>query len=183
LASVGHNPSYIYRGHKADIYEGGHRVPFVVSWPNRIPNGFRSPEIICTTDFLATVADVLDRRLPDHAGEDSFSFLPLLLQEPLQRPLREATVHHSIDGSFAIRQGDWKLILCPGSGGWSFPMTQDELRELFPFQLYDLKKDPSEENNLAQKFPQKVEDLKILLTAYIENGRSTPGIPQHNDGP
>src|SRR5690606_23632405 len=88
LASVGHNPSHIYRGHKADIYEGGHRVPFIVSWPNQISKGFRSPEIICTTDFFATVAEVVDYLVPANAGEDSFSFLPVLIQEPLQSPLR-----------------------------------------------------------------------------------------------
>ena len=183
LASVGHNPSYIYRGHKADIYEGGHRVPFIVSWPGNIKNGFKTNEIICTTDFMATVADLVGVPLPDNAGEDSYSFLPVLKQENYHKPLREATVHHSIDGSFAIRQGNWKLILAPGSGGWSFPRTQEELKDLPIFQLYNLGKDPSEKQNLVKEHPEKVEELKILLTKYVVEGRSTPGKSQENDGP
>ncbi len=117
LAAVGHDPSDVYRGHKADIYEGGHRVPFIVSWPDRMKGNFKTDETICTTDFMATAAAMVGVDLPDNAGEDSYSFLPVLLQEDYQPPLREATVHHSIEGRFAIRQGDWKLILWPGSGG------------------------------------------------------------------
>ncbi|HEY1057008.1 MAG: sulfatase family protein [Daejeonella sp.] len=183
LASVGHNPSYIFRGTKADIYEGGHRVPFIVSWPNRIKQAFRTNEIICTTDLMATIADIVDFTLPDNAGEDSYSFLPILMKKNLNRPLREATVHHSINGSFAIRQGDWKLILCPGSGGWSFPRTPEELKGLPPFQLYNLKIDPAEKQNIVNEHPKVVKELKSLLTKYIKNGRSTSGKPQKNDGP
>lgn len=183
LALVGHHPSYIFRGHKADIYEGGHRVPFILSWPDRISKAFQTDEIICTTDFMATAADITGFTLPANAGEDSYSFLPVITKENYLQPLREATVHHSIDGRFAIRQGVWKLILWSGSGGWSFPKTQEELQDLPPMQLYNLDKDPSEEQNVVQQYPEKVKALKALLTEYIENGRSTPGAPQKNDGP
>jgi arylsulfatase A-like enzyme len=183
LAAVGHEPSYIYRGHKADIYEGGHRVPFVVSWTARIREASRTDEIICTTDLMATAAEMVGTILPQNAGEDSYSFFPLLSQENYAQPLREATVHHSIDGRFAIRQGGWKLILWPGSGGWSFPRTPDELQGLPSMQLYNLEKDPFEKQNLVQDYPEKVEALKALLRKYIEEGRSTPGAPQKNDGP
>ncbi|MEQ9443608.1 MAG: arylsulfatase [Cyclobacteriaceae bacterium] len=182
LAKVDHDPSYVYRGHKADIYEGGHRVPFIVSWPSRIKKAFASDEVICTTDFMATAAQIAGTTLPDDDAEDSYSFLPILMNENYQQPLREATVHHSIEGRFAIRQGDWKLILWPGSGGWSAP-TSSELSELPSLQLYNLSQDPAEETNVFQEHPEKVRQLKALLRKYVEEGRSTPGQSQQNDGP
>jgi len=183
LEKVNHNPSYIYRGHKADIYEGGHRVPFIVHWPEKIRIAKTTSSTICTTDLMATVADLVDYELPEQAGEDSFSFLPLLTGEMETAPLREATVHHSINGSFAIRKEEWKLILCPGSGGWSFPRTPEELEGLPSMQLYNLITDPAEEQNLIGSHPDKVQEMKSLLSEYIQKGRSTPGAPQKNDGP
>lgn len=183
LATVGHDPSYIYRGHKADIYEGGHRVPFIVSWPKQVAKGTETNEVICTTDLMATCAEMVNAKLPVDAGEDSYSFLPVILKKEYQEPLREATVHHSIDGRFAIRKGNWKLILWPGSGGWSAPRTLNELNGLPTNQLYNLGKDPAEEQNLVVQHPEKVEELKALLTKYVSEGRSTPGPSQKNDGP
>lgn len=183
LAKAGHDPSYIYRGHKADIYEGGHRVPFIVQWPDKITNGFKSDETISTVDIMATVAEVVGSSLSDNTGEDSYSFLPIVLQKNYSKPLREATVFHSIDGRFAIRKGPWKLILWPGSGGWSSPRTKEELQGLPAFQLYNLEEDPSEERNVVDQYPEKVKELKILMKSYIAEGRSTPGSPQQNEGP
>jgi arylsulfatase A-like enzyme len=131
---------------------------------------------------MATLADLVDYELPDQAGEDSFSFLPLLTGAKESTPIREATVHHSIDGSFAIRKEEWKLILCPGSGGWSFPRTPEELEGLPSMQLYNLETDPGEEQNLIGSHPVKVQEMKSLLSAYVNNGWSTPGAPQKNDG-
>lgn len=182
LESVGHHPSYIFRGHKADIYEGGHRVPFVVRWPARIAQGRMSDEIICTTDLLATMADITGFTLPDDAGEDSYSMLPIFDDVTLGRPIREATVHHSIDGRFAIRQGDWKLILWPGSGGWSFPYATKDMEGCPKFQLYNLNDDPGETNNLVEELPGRVNTMKKLLASYVLQGRSTPGKSQENDG-
>jgi len=181
LKKAGHNPSYIFRGHKADIYEGGHRVPFILSWPDKVKPGSSSDEIICTTDLMATVADILNFPLPGDAAEDSYSFLPVLTGKDFKSPIREATVHHSIDGRFAIRQGDWKLILWPGSGGWSYPKTARDMKDLPGFQLYNLKNDPAEEKNLVNDNPAKAKELQELLTRYILMGRSTPGEPKEND--
>jgi arylsulfatase A-like enzyme len=183
LEKVNHDPSYIYRGHKADIYEGGHRVPFIVHWPEKIQNGRTTSSTICTTDLMATLAEMVDYDLPEQAGEDSFSFLPLLTGAKETTPIREATVHHSINGSFAIRKENWKLILCPGSGGWSYPRTPEELEGLPSMQLYNLQMDPGEEKNLIGSHPDKVKEMKLLLSEYIQNGRSTAGVPQENDGP
>lgn len=184
LATFGHDPSYIFRGHKADIFEGGHRVPFIAKWPGKITPGSVSDEVVCTTDLMATFADVVGYSLEDNEGEDSYSLLPVMTGAAWDPPLREATVHHSIRGEFAIRKGDWKLITCPGSGGWSFPRpgrNDDVLETLPPVQLYNLADDPAETTNLYAQYPDKVSELKTLLLQYIDQGRSTPGIPQVND--
>lgn len=183
LLAKGHNPSFHFRGHKADIFEGGHRIPFIARWPKRIRAGQTTDEIVCLTDLMATVADLLEVALPDNAGEDSYSIAPVLLGDPYEGPIREATVHASIDGSLSIRQGNWKLELCPGSGGWSEPKRDEAIKQKLPsVQLYDVRDDVGERRNLQGEQPEVVERLTALLTKYIENGRSTPGAVQQNDG-
>ncbi len=175
VRAYGHNPSHIFRGIKADIWEGGHHVPFFARWPGNIIPGSESEEIICHTDLLATCAAILDKSLPDNAGEDSYNILPALLGESYDKPIREATVHHSVNGSFAIRQGKWKLELCGGSGGWSKP-GNDLAKEmgLPEIQLYDLSTDLKEENNIYDQYPEVVEELTVLLQKYMDEERSTP---------
>jgi arylsulfatase A len=182
LAAVGHRPSHVFRGHKADIYEGGHRIPLLVRWPAGIAAGGMSDTTVCLVDLLATMADIHNDRLPDDVGEDSVSNLPLWRGGRLDSGLREATVHHSVDGSFSIRAGRWKLELCPGSGGWSFPRPGDECDGLPPIQLYDLSADIGEQLNVQSDHPEVVEQLTDLLTRYVLEGRSTPGAPQSNTG-
>jgi arylsulfatase A-like enzyme len=183
LAGHGHYPSYHFRGYKADIFEGGHRIPFIVRWPGKVARGSSCAQTICLTDLLATAAGIVERRLPDTAGEDSVSILPALLGKSLPHPLREATVHHSINGSFSIRQGKWKLELCPGSGGWSEPRPAEARKlNLPPVQLYDLEKDVGEKNNVHKEHPEVVRQMTDLLAQYVRNGRSTPGAPQKNAG-
>ncbi len=173
VRAYGHNPSHIFRGIKADIWEGGHHVPFFARWPGKIIPGSESNEIICHTDLLATCAALLNKPLPDNTGEDSYNILPAMLGEQYDRPIREATVHHSIDGSFAIRQGKWKLELCGGSGGWSKPSNALAKETGIPdIQLYDLSTDPGEENNLHEQYPEIVEELTSLLQKYKDEGRS-----------
>jgi arylsulfatase A-like enzyme len=180
LLGHGHNPSHVFRGHKADIYDGGHRVPFLVRWPGRVKAGGSSDQLLCLTDLFATCADILGRKLPASAAEDSVSFLPALLGKDTG-PLREAVVHHSINGSFAIRQGNWKLELCPGSGGWSAPKPGvNDTSKLPLVQLYDLAADIGEQTNVQDKNPDVVARLTRLLEQYVEDGRSTPGAKQQN---
>ena len=175
VREYGHNPSHIFRGIKADIWEGGHRVPFFVRWPGKIRPGTKSDEIICHTDLMATVAAMLDQPLPPNTAEDSYNILPVLMGKSYDDPIREATVHHSINGSFAIRQGKWKLIQCAGSGGWSKPNNQQAIKEGLPeMQLYDLSIDPKEENNLLEQYPDVVGRLSQLLQKYKGKGRSVP---------
>ncbi|HVW01351.1 MAG TPA: arylsulfatase [Planctomycetaceae bacterium] len=183
LVPKGHNPSYHFRGTKADIFEGGHRIPFIVRWPARVKAGTRTDQPVCLTDLLATCAEILGERLPANAGEDSVSLLPVL-EGRATAPVREAVVHHSIDGSFAIRQGRWKLELCPDSGGWSEPRPgTPAARGLPPAQLYDLSADVSETHNVADEHPEVVERLTQLLEKYVAGGRSTPGEGQVNTAP
>jgi arylsulfatase A-like enzyme len=175
LAKHGHNPSANLRGFKADIYEGGHRVPFIAKWPGKIKPASQSRQTICLTDLLATCAALVDEKLPKDAGEDSYNILPALLGKQGESPIREATVHHSINGSFSIRQGKWKLELCPGSGGWSDPRPEHtRAMNLPPIQLYDLETDLGERDNVYKEHPKVVERLTGLLEQYMKTGRSTP---------
>lgn len=183
LAAKGHNPSHTFRGHKADIFDGGHRVPFIARWPGRVPAGSVSDQLVCLNDFMATCADILGAKLPPTAGEDSVSLRPILLGAAKQ-PVREALVHHSINGSFAIRQGTWKLALTPSSGGWSAPRPgTPAARKLPESQLHDLSRDIGETNNLAASHPEVVARLTALLEKYVQEGRSTPGPTQTNTVP
>ncbi len=182
LQKQGHYPSYIYRGHKADIFEGGHRIPFIVKWPAKIKASSVSNDTVCLTDFYATMADVLGKKLADNMAEDSVSVLADL-EGKATKPVREAIVHHSIQGKYSIRQGNWKLNFCPGSGGWSYPRpgrNNDVIKTLPKVQLYNLKVDPAERNNLQAQNPAKVKELTKLMIKYIEDGRSTPGKSQKN---
>ena len=182
LEQQGHYPSEHRRGYKADIWDGGHRIPFLARWPGKIQPGTRSGQLVCLNDLMATCAEILAVKLPDNAGEDSVSILPALLGTA-GKPLHEAVVHHSINGSFAIRQGPWKLELCGDSGGWSAPKPGSaEAQRLPPTQLYDMTKDVGERVNECQAHPEVVARLTKLLEKYIADGRSTPGTPQKNDG-
>jgi arylsulfatase A-like enzyme len=183
LAMFGHNPSYVFRGQKGDIYEGGHRVPLLVRWPGQIEPGCVSDETVCLVDFLATCADLFDEALPDDAGEDSVSNLPVWRGETMDARLRKATVHHSLDGSFSIRRENWKLECCAGSGGWSYPTIrkdQGDLAKLPPMQLYNLESDIRERSNVIDEHPELVKEMLNLLWQYVESGRSTPGKLQQN---
>ena len=181
LEKKGHDPSGLFRGHKADIFEGGHRVPFIVKWPKKIQAASISHKTICTTDLLATCADILGKTLKDDEGEDSFSILPLLSEETKNQYKRDFTIHHSINGSFAIRKGDFKFIFCPGSGGWSFPRPlKKETQRLPKFQLYNLREDPGEMKNLFGQHPKIELELINLFKEAIQKGRTTEGVSQKN---
>ncbi|MGN6438729.1 MAG: sulfatase family protein [Agriterribacter sp.] len=180
LIAAGHDPSYIYRGTKADIFEGGHRIPFIVKWPGKVKAATESGATVCLTDLMATLADMLQQPLKDNEGQDSYSLLPLLLQQ--KGYARTSTIHHSIDGNFSIRNQDWKLILARGSGGWSIPTEKEAKAQNLPaVQLYNLKTDIGETKNVAADHPQVVKELTKLLQATVENGRSTKGKKQRND--
>lgn len=163
IREFGHQGNVWMRGTKADIWEGGHRVPFVVRWPGKTPPGTVSDSLVDLTDLLATAADLVGKPLPEGAGADSVSLKPVLLDPATE--VREHTVHLSFRGVFAIRQGPWKLIPDHrGSGGFSQPRDLDPEKEGGPKgQLYHLGDDPAESNNVYEAHPEVVARLSTLL--------------------
>ncbi len=174
LEAKGHFPSGPLRGYKADAWEGGHRVPFIVRWPGHVKSGSVSDQLVQQSDLMATFAAVLGTKLPANAGEDSVSLLPLLKGD--NRPVREHAVSASAQGTPAVRHGSWKYIPSPGSGGWGKGGDQSQ-----PVQLYNLADDLGESKNLAAALPDKVAEMTVLLEKLITAGRSTPGASQPND--
>ena len=174
LEQMGHYPSGPLRGYKSDAWEGGHRVPFIVRWPGVVKPGSVCNQLVYQADFIRTFADLFGAKLPDTAGEDSFSLMPLLKGE--NKPIRENAVSASAQGTPALRSGSWKYIPAPGSGGWGTGGDQSQ-----PVQLYNLADDLGETKNLAAAMPGKVAEMKALLETLITNGRSSPGAVQKND--
>lgn len=163
-----------WRGQKADIWDGGHRVPFLVRWPGRIQAGSTSQELICLTDLLATAAALVGQKLPPDAGEDSFDITPVFLGKNRSLSVHEAIVHHSADGTFGIRQGPWKLAMALGSHGFSIPKDIKPRAGEARGQLYNLDMDPEEKNNLWLEKPEIVDRLTAVLDKYKAEGRSRP---------
>jgi arylsulfatase A len=179
MREKGHSVSGPYRGLKADIWEGGHRVPFIVRWPGQVQPGSTNDQVITLVDVFATVSDITGEKSPNMA-EDSVSFLPALYGEPIQSA-RKGVIHHSLSGRFAYRQGQWKLIVARGSGGVSSPMEREVGADGLPAQLYNMEQDPGEQNNLYLSNPEVAQRLLANLTADIQNGRSTAGPDATND--
>lgn len=174
LEAKGHYPSGPLRGYKADAWEGGHRVPFIVRWPGVVQPGSVCNQLVHQADFLRTFADVFGVDLPEGAGEDSFSLMPLLRGE--NKPIRETAVSASIRGVPAVRHNSWKYIPATGSGGWGTGGDDSQ-----PVQLYNLEEDLGETKNLSAAMPGKVAEMRELLEKLITEGRSTPGAAQKND--
>ena len=174
VEAFGHRANLTWRGMKADIHEGGHRVPFIVRWPGVIEAGSVSDEVVSLVDLMATSASLAGLKLPDEAGEDSYDLLPVLLGEPYEEPIREAIVMHSLHGMFAIRQGPWKLIEGMGSGGFTQPAIVEPAPGQPEGQLYNLEDDPGETTNLYAERPDMVERLSALLDRYRTQEGSRP---------
>ncbi|MGE9271613.1 MAG: sulfatase family protein [Verrucomicrobiales bacterium] len=176
LKRQGHFPNAQFRGSKSDLWDGGHRVPFLVRWPAGVKAGSTSDEVICLTDLMATCAELSGAKLPSHAGEDSVSFVPALAGKPIESS-RKGIVHHSVSGQFAYREGKWKLLLTRASGGW----TKEKMEDDSPAQLYDMEVDPEEQHNLYKSHPEVVDRLLNQLEDIVAKGRSTPGPATKND--
>ena len=175
LERQGHFPSGPLRGYKSDAWEGGHRMPFIVRWPGVVEPGSVCDRLVHQADVMATFADIVGQRLPDNAGEDSLSLLPLLRGE--DREIRETAVSQSARGLLAVRRGPWKLIFGKGSGGWS------PGEAAHPAQLYNLGDDLPERQNLYADQPEIVTQLDELMKHLIHEGRSRPGPARANDVP
>jgi len=168
----GHDSSGGLRGMKGDAFECGHRMPFIARWPAQVKAGSVSHQTICFTDFLATFADLTHQTMPQDAGPDSFSFLPVLQgQQPEDQPVRDALLIQSSSGMMTIRSGDWKLITGLGSGGFSHPRTIQPGPGDPAGQLYHLADDLGETNNLYTSHPEVVEPLMQKLGVIRDAGR------------
>lgn len=176
-----HDPSGGWRGVKRDGWEGGHRVPFIVRWPGRIPKGQVSGQMTNTTDIMATLASVVGYKLPDDAATDSFDLLPAMLGEKGGgESIRPHLLTQSFRGEFQLRKGNWKYLDHQGSGGNGYDqgiMKKYALKEMAPEapgQLYDLESDPGETTNLYFKNEAKRKEMQALLKELKESGRSAP---------
>ena len=169
--AAGHWANATWRGQKADIQEAGHRIPFLVKWPGRVRPGTVSSQTICLTDIFATLAAVNAVPLAPAMGEDSISILPEL-QGRQKGPLRQSVVHHSANGLFAIRQGDWKLVLGRGSGGFTAPVKIDPKPGEPAGELYNLRQDPHEDRNVYAANPEVVARLTAALKQIQDSGSS-----------
>ena len=175
LVEAGHMPSGPFRGHKGDIWEGGHRVPMLVRWSGKIEPGSASSQLVSLTDIFATSLEVIGATLPEEGAEDSISFLGAVLgQSP--ESVRTSLVSHSNQGEFAYRDGPWKLVYRR-----SDPDLEKSRGQATIAELYNLESDIAEENDLAADKPDMVEELKRRFDELIARGASRPGIESAND--
>ena len=163
-----HQPNAHWRGTKADVWEAGHRIPFIARWPGKIKAGTQCDQTTCLTDFMATCAEMTDFHLPDESAEDSFSLIPLLLGNVRTTP-RAPVIHHSANGMFSLRDGKWKMVFGNGSGGREKPAGKPFEK---PYFLFDLETDPSETKNLIDQYPNIAKNLEAQLQMIMDNGRS-----------
>ena len=168
IEKYNHKANYVFSGMKSDLWEGGHRLPFIIRWPEKVKAGSQSKQMVSFVDLFATFAEIINNENPYNTAEDSYSFYSVLTGEKQKTPLRTDFIMHSDNGEFAIRKDNWKYIDCKGSGGWSSPGNENGP----PGQLYNLDNDISETKNLYNEFPEKVEELKNLLEMYKKEGRS-----------
>jgi arylsulfatase A len=178
-----HDGARPWRGVKRDQWEGGHRTPFIVRWPGNVQANTTSDQLLSLTDVMATIAEIVDVKLPENAAEDSYSMLPVLLGNQGNKPVRQYMLQQTMSLELSIRNGNWKYLDHKGSGGnnydrignWGMsPYKLEDTDPKAPGQLYDLDTDPGERINLYSKYPNKVKNLKAKLEAYKESGRSTP---------
>lgn len=177
LIKAGHLPSGPYRGHKGDVWEGGHRVPLVVRWPGHVEPDSNSDQMVCLTDLFATCAAIVGAELPDNGAEDSLSFLPAL-QGKKDKNARSSIVNHSNFGEFAYRDGSWKLVYKLGGGRLEQSRGKPTVAE-----LYNLEDDVAESNNLAEAHPEIVARLTKQLEELVDRGATRVGLNAANDTP
>lgn len=171
--TYGHRANGPFRGQKWTIHDGGFRVPFVARWPGRIKPSGVSDDLLCLTDLLATYAAIFQDKLPEEAGQDSFSILPALLGERSEKSLRDSVILHSQMGIYAIRQGKWKMIEGHGLGTWYAKPRPANPGEP-PGQLYNIKDDPGETKNLWAEHSDVVKRLQEILDRFRSEKRSAP---------
>ena len=180
LEEFDHWSSGAFRGLKRDVYEGGHRVPFIVSWPGKIEPGSSSDETVNQVDLAATFADIIGYKLSNDEAIDSYDILPVLTGKEYERPLRVATVQNTSENSYALRQGDWVYI--NSASGAAHSEGKAYLKHFglktypkgTPGLLFNLKDDPRQSKNVYDQHPDRVASMKALLERYRGGERSAP---------
>ncbi len=159
-----HKAAGQFRGMKGDAFEGGHRIPFIVRWPGKVKANSVSNAPTTLANLLATCKEMIGDKKLSEQPEDSYSILPVLLGKAKQVATQPAIVHSSSIGYFAIRQGDWKLIEGLGSGGFTEPREIKQKAGESVGQLFNLATDIAETKNVYDQNPDKVKELRELLT-------------------
>jgi len=164
-----HDSSGGLRGMKADAWECGHRMPFLVRWPGVAKSGSTSEHLVCFTDLMATFSQMLGKELPTNAGPDSFSFLSQLDgSQPAEKfPLRKNLVIQAGGKLKTVRKGKWKYIDGLGSGGFSKPKKVKPQPGEPTAQLYDLQSDIGETKNVFADHPEIIAELKSELEKIV----------------
>ncbi len=166
IARYGHSSTGPLKGMKSNVWEGGHRMPFVVCWPGKIKPNSVNGHLACFTDLLATFAEITNQKLPENPGYDSFSLLQQMTGHKSSLPERESLIiKGTVKNSFTVRKGDWKLINCKGGGGFLDPGYPDT--DTIPRQLYNLKTDIGETQNLYYVNQSKAKELSDILNGVI----------------
>lgn len=173
-----HWSSFPLRGLKRDIYEGGHRVPFIIKWPGKVPAGVSSDALISQIDMMSTVANIVGYALPKDQAEDSHNQLDLITGKS-STGTRQTHIHNTYDKKYAIRDGDWLLV--DTDSGYAKRFSKDwekkngyDVDEKKGPKLYNMKKDLSQKNNLIAQHPEKAESLRALMKQVIDQGYSAP---------
>ena len=176
LLEAGHKASGPFRGHKSTIWEGGHRVPFIAKWKGKIADGDQSDQLICLTDIYASLYELLHaKEQPSDEGEDSFSFLSILMNKA-SVSAREDIVNHSVHGEFAYRKDGWKLVFKLPEKNLALSRGKAAIKE-----LYHLEEDIAESSNVIDQHPDIAIQLEMQLKEIIERGSSREGNHQAND--
>ena len=178
-----HDGARPWRGVKRDQWEGGHRTPFIVRWPGKVPVNTTSDQLISLTDVMATCAEIVGAELPNDAAEDSYNMLPVLLGAQGAKPIRPYMLEQTISLAMSIREGHWKYLDHQGSGGNNYDRGGEWGMNLYkivdtdpgaPGQLYNLEEDPGETINLYSQYPERVSAMQAKLEALKREGRSAP---------
>jgi arylsulfatase A len=162
-----HNSSNPFRGVKRDVYEGGHHIPFIVKWPNKIKSGTINNQLFSQIDLLHTLTTIAKIDLPKGLQHDSYNFSDVWLTNNT-KPIRENLVHNTWATKYAIRKGDWLYLNNKDGYHTRIPKWFSENQHIEntndTVQLFNLKKDIGQTINLSSKFPNKVKELALELS-------------------